>query len=168
MALLCGESIHLWVVDISPTTCYIYLAFHECKIKNFISIIQKIYVPLHPKASRAVIFGWTRQPSFGNHGGQYDAEVMTSRTQYQTRLNIAEARIKLDESQVTLFTSKTFQVMQQHIYYIRYALRFADMQISELVSIFNAQVQSRGWSSMRAYHDQALLSLHNSLPKDCF
>ena len=59
--------------------------------------------------------------------------------QYQTRLIIAEARIKLDESQVTLFTSKTFQVMQQHIYYIRYALRFADMQISELVSVFNDQ-----------------------------
>ena len=47
--------------------------------------------------------------------------------------------------------------MQQHIYYIRYALRFADMQIPELVTVFNAQVQSRGWSSMRAYHDQALL-----------
>ena len=47
--------------------------------------------------------------------------------------------------------------MQQHIYYIRFALRFADMQIPELVALFNAQVQSRGWSSMRAYHDQALL-----------
>ena len=47
--------------------------------------------------------------------------------------------------------------MQQHIYYIKFALRFADMQIPELVNIFNAQVQSRGWSSMRAYHDQALL-----------
>ena len=47
--------------------------------------------------------------------------------------------------------------MQQNIYYIRYALRFADMQIPELVTVFNAQVQSRGWSSMRAYHDQALL-----------
>ena len=33
--------------------------------------------------------------------------------------------------------------MQQHIYYIRYALRFADMQISELVSVFNDQVQNR-------------------------
>ena len=52
---------------------------------------------------------------------------------------------------------KTFQFMQQHIYYIRYALRFADMQIPELVSVFNAQVQNRGWSSMRAYHDQALI-----------
>ena len=47
--------------------------------------------------------------------------------------------------------------MQQHIYYIRFALRFADMQIPELITIFNAQVQSRGWSSMRAYHDHALL-----------
>ena len=47
--------------------------------------------------------------------------------------------------------------MQQHIYYIRYALRFADMQIPELVTLFNAQVQNRGWSSMRAYHDQALI-----------
>ncbi|MBR1395049.1 MAG: hypothetical protein IJ559_05260 [Prevotella sp.] len=47
--------------------------------------------------------------------------------------------------------------MQQHIYYIKYALRFSDMQIPELVTIFNAQVQSRGWSSMRAYHDQALI-----------
>ena len=47
--------------------------------------------------------------------------------------------------------------MQQHIYYIKFALRFADMQIPELVIVFNAQVQSRGWSSMRAYRDQALL-----------
>ena len=46
--------------------------------------------------------------------------------------------------------------MQQHIYFIKFALRFADMQISELVTVFNAQVQNRGWSSMRAYHDQAL------------
>ena len=48
--------------------------------------------------------------------------------------------------------------MQQHIYYIKFALRFADMQIPELVTIFNAQVQSRGWSSMRAYHDHALIN----------
>ena len=47
--------------------------------------------------------------------------------------------------------------MQQHIYYIRFALRFADMQIQELVTVFNAQVENRGWSSMRAYHDQTLL-----------
>ena len=47
--------------------------------------------------------------------------------------------------------------MQQHIYYIKFALRFVDMQIPELITVFNAQVQSRGWSSMRAYHDLALL-----------
>ena len=47
--------------------------------------------------------------------------------------------------------------MQQHIYYAKYALQFADMQIPELVNEFNAQVQSRAWSSMRAYHDQALI-----------
>ena len=47
--------------------------------------------------------------------------------------------------------------MQQHIYYIRYALQFADLQIPELVNTFNQQVQSRAWSSMRAYHDKALL-----------
>ena len=47
--------------------------------------------------------------------------------------------------------------MQQHFYYIKFALRFADMQIPELLTVFNTQVQSRGWSSMRAYHDQALL-----------
>ena len=47
--------------------------------------------------------------------------------------------------------------MQQHLYYTKYALQFADMQIPELVTIFNAQIQKRGWSSMRAYHDQALI-----------
>ena len=46
--------------------------------------------------------------------------------------------------------------MQQHFYYIKYALQFADMQIPELVNAFNQQVQSRAWSSMRAYHDKAL------------
>ena len=47
--------------------------------------------------------------------------------------------------------------MQQHIYYIKFALQFADKQIPELVTIFNAQVHNRGWSSMRAYHNQALI-----------
>ena len=47
--------------------------------------------------------------------------------------------------------------MQQHIYYAKYALQFADMQIPELVTVFNTQVQNRGWSSMRTYHDQALI-----------
>ena len=47
--------------------------------------------------------------------------------------------------------------MQQNIYYTKFALQFADMQIRELVTIFNSQVHSRAWSSMRAYHDAALL-----------
>ena len=46
--------------------------------------------------------------------------------------------------------------MQQHIYYIRYSLRFADMRIPELVTVFNAQVKSREWSNMRAYHNETL------------
>ena len=47
--------------------------------------------------------------------------------------------------------------MQQHIYYTMYALQFAGMQIPELVTAFNAQVQNRGWSSMRACHNLALI-----------
>ena len=71
--------------------------------------------------------------------------------------------------------------MQQHIYYIKaaikriqrklaffverkqarpqakYALQFADMQIPELVTVFNHQVGNTGWTGMRAYHDQALI-----------
>jgi hypothetical protein len=53
------------------------------------------------------------------------------------------------------------KVMQNHIYYIKFALRFADMQIPELVSVFNSNVQNKGWSSMRAYHDQALIDEFN-------
>ena len=52
-------------------------------------------------------------------------------------------------------TSKN-KVMKHHIYYIKYALRFADMQIPELVTIFNRQTGLQGWSGMRAYHDSAL------------
>ncbi len=47
--------------------------------------------------------------------------------------------------------------MQQSIYYIKFALQFADMQITELVNIFNRQVGNRDWTSMRAYHDKALI-----------
>ena len=47
--------------------------------------------------------------------------------------------------------------MQQSIYYIKFALQFADMQITELVNIFNQQVGNRGWTGMRAYHDKALI-----------
>ena len=47
--------------------------------------------------------------------------------------------------------------MQQHIYYTKYALQFADMQIPELVTVFNRQVGNTGWTGMHAYHDQALI-----------
>ena len=118
---------------------------------------RKFFVPLHPKhqeqsssdglANRASSESRAKpvwalpsrergralaQPSNWSHGGQYDAGV-------------------------TFTNFKTFQIMQQHIYYIKYALQFADMQIPELVNMFNQQVQSRAWTSMRAYHDKALL-----------
>ena len=66
-----------------------------------------------------------------SHGGQYDAEEY--------------------------YSLQKQKVMQQNIYYTKYALQFADMQIPELVRVFNSQVHSRAWSSMRAYHDAALL-----------
>ncbi len=47
--------------------------------------------------------------------------------------------------------------MRNHIYYTKYALQFADMQIPELVTVFNYQVGNTGWTSMRAYHDHALI-----------
>ena len=47
--------------------------------------------------------------------------------------------------------------MQQHIYYTKYDLQFADMQIPELVTVFNHQVGNTGWTDMRAYHDQSLI-----------
>ena len=47
--------------------------------------------------------------------------------------------------------------MQKIIYYIKFALQFADMQIPELVTVFNHQVGNTGWTGMRAYHDQALI-----------
>ncbi|MBP5421554.1 MAG: hypothetical protein J6Y78_03825 [Paludibacteraceae bacterium] len=47
--------------------------------------------------------------------------------------------------------------MQWNIYYTKYALQFADMQIPELVTVFNRQVNNSGWTGIRAYHDQALI-----------
>ena len=54
------------------------------------------------------------------------------------------------------YSLQTQKVMQDHIYYTKYALQFADMQIPELVTVFNHQVGNTGWTGMRAYHDQAL------------
>ena len=47
--------------------------------------------------------------------------------------------------------------MQQHIYYIKFALQFADYQVDELVDSFNREVNNNGWVGMRAYHDLALI-----------
>jgi len=47
--------------------------------------------------------------------------------------------------------------MKQHVYYIKYALQFVDMQIPELVTVFNHQVGNTGWTGIRAFHDQALI-----------
>ena len=58
--------------------------------------------------------------------------------QYQTRLNIAEARIKLDESQVSVFTSK-FKVMVQNIYYIKAAIKRIQRKLAFFVKWKNAK-----------------------------
>ena len=55
------------------------------------------------------------------------------------------------------YSLQTQKVMQDHIYYTKYALQFADMQIPELVTVFNHQVGNTCWTGMRAYHDQALI-----------
>ena len=79
------------------------------------------------------------------------------------------------------YNFKKIPIMQQHIYFIKaaikriqrklaffverkqvrpqakYALQFADMQINELVTVFNRQVGNAGWTGMRAYHDRALI-----------
>jgi hypothetical protein len=47
--------------------------------------------------------------------------------------------------------------MQQNIYYIQFALHFANKSINELVASFNREVGCNGWVAMRAYHDRALL-----------
>ena len=47
--------------------------------------------------------------------------------------------------------------MVNHIYYIKFALQFADMQIGQLVTEFNRKAALNAWTSMRAYHDRALI-----------
>ena len=58
-----------------------------------------------------------------------------------------------------LLTSKIKSMLNSiyDIYYIKYALLFTDMQVSELTSIFNCQAMTTAWTSMRAYHDKALI-----------
>ena len=47
--------------------------------------------------------------------------------------------------------------MQDHIYYTKYALQFADMQNPEIVTVSNHQIGNTGWTGNRAYPDQALI-----------
>ena len=46
---------------------------------------------------------------------------------------------------------------QTHVYYLRFALHFADVDITELVSSFNCEVRNSGWVGMRAHYDRALI-----------
>ena len=67
-----------------------------------------------PEASRAVAHTGADSPTgfLENHGGQG--------TMWE------------------IYSLQKTKVMQQHIYYTKYALQFADMQIPELVNIFNS------------------------------
>ena len=46
---------------------------------------------------------------------------------------------------------------QTHVYYLKFALKFADDDITELVSSFNREVHNKGLAGMRVYHDRALI-----------
>ena len=46
---------------------------------------------------------------------------------------------------------------QTHVDYLKFALQFADVDITELVSSFNSEVRNSGWVGMRAHHDRALI-----------
>ncbi len=47
--------------------------------------------------------------------------------------------------------------MQQNKSFQEFARQFANLSTQELINHFNSQVGNRGWTSMRAYHDQALI-----------
>ena len=82
-------------------------------------------------------------------------EVLTNQTQYQTRLNIAEVRIKHDESQHYVKLQK-YPNMKKNIL-SQFASQFAEASLTSLVESFNAQVGNRGFNSARAAHDHALI-----------
>ena len=46
---------------------------------------------------------------------------------------------------------------QTNVYYLKFALQFADSQIEDLVASFNREVHNNGWVGMRAIHDRALI-----------
>ena len=85
----------------------------------------------------------------------YDVEVMTNRMQCQTRLNIAEVRIKLDESQDNVKLQKQRRMEKNLL--SQFASQFAEASLTSLVESFNAQVGNRGFNSARAAHDHALI-----------
>lgn len=101
---------------------------------GFFCFIQIIYLPLQRsiKSSRSLASGLTNRALLA-----LATVVSTMRKQY--------------------YKLQKIKVMVHHIYYIKFALQFADMQISELVSVFNREVGLKAWSSMRAYHDRALI-----------
>ena len=47
--------------------------------------------------------------------------------------------------------------IKTNVYYLKFALQFADYSIENLVASFNHEVNNKGWTGMRAYHDQALI-----------
>lgn len=47
--------------------------------------------------------------------------------------------------------------MLQNSYYKEFAQQFAGKSFSELVTLFNSEVGNRGWVSMRAWYDCALI-----------
>ena len=62
--------------------CTFFLGKHRLHLrKNQINLVFRLICTIFAvETSRAVIFGWTHQPSLGNHGGQYDVVVLTSKT----------------------------------------------------------------------------------------
>jgi hypothetical protein len=47
--------------------------------------------------------------------------------------------------------------IKTNVYYLKFALQFSDESIEDLVASFNHEVNNKGWTSMRAYHDRALI-----------
>ena len=56
-----GKIIHIFTNR--QTFSYLFCIFTQY-LPSFYLLSHEFFVILHPKASRAVIFGWTRQPSF--------------------------------------------------------------------------------------------------------
>lgn len=70
----------------------------------------------------------------------------------QQHIYFIKAAIKRIQRKIAFFVERK-QVRPQ----AKYALQFASMQINELVTVFNRQVGNAGWTGMRAYHDRALI-----------